>query len=151
MCQNIPHFLSFCLPSLLLSSLDYCSSFCLLALQLTLNPVQQQLLIQQAQAQLLAAAVQHSASQQNNTTGANISASAATPITQLPLSQPIQITPVSRNDPCICVSAAVIDCLVSIHSFCFYGNYFHSYFPKPCRNYSITLVLNLMKNLNAIL
>uniref|UniRef100_A0A3Q3X5G9 POU domain protein n=1 Tax=Mola mola TaxID=94237 RepID=A0A3Q3X5G9_MOLML len=61
--------------------------------QLTLNPVQQQLLIQQAQAQLLAAAVQHSASQQNNTTGANISASAATPITQLPLSQPIQITP----------------------------------------------------------
>ncbi|XP_036396285.1 POU domain, class 2, transcription factor 1b isoform X2 [Megalops cyprinoides] len=60
---------------------------------LTLTPAQQQLLIQQAQAQLLAAAVQHSASQQNNTTGATISASAATPITQLPLSQPIQITP----------------------------------------------------------
>ncbi|XP_035249075.1 POU domain, class 2, transcription factor 1b isoform X15 [Anguilla anguilla] len=61
--------------------------------QLTLTPAQQQLLIQQAQAQLLAAAVQHSASQQNNTTGATISASAATPITQIPLSQPIQITP----------------------------------------------------------
>ncbi|XP_038576721.1 POU domain, class 2, transcription factor 1b isoform X4 [Micropterus salmoides] len=60
---------------------------------LTLTPAQQQLLIQQAQAQLLAAAVQHSASQQNSTTGANISASAATPITQLPLSQPIQIAP----------------------------------------------------------
>ncbi|XP_075870633.1 POU domain, class 2, transcription factor 1b isoform X6 [Nelusetta ayraudi] len=61
--------------------------------QLTLTPAQQQLLIQQAQAQLLAAAVQHSASQQNGTMGANISASAATPITQLPLSQPIQIAP----------------------------------------------------------
>uniref|UniRef100_A0A3Q1I1L7 POU domain protein n=1 Tax=Anabas testudineus TaxID=64144 RepID=A0A3Q1I1L7_ANATE len=61
--------------------------------QLTLTPAQQQLLIQQAQAQLLAAAVQHSASQQSNTTGASISASAAAPITQLPLSQPIQITP----------------------------------------------------------
>ncbi|XP_062312604.1 POU domain, class 2, transcription factor 1b [Osmerus eperlanus] len=61
--------------------------------QLTLSPAQQQLLIQQAQAQLLAAAVQqHSASQQSSTTGASISASAATPITQLPLSQPIQIT-----------------------------------------------------------
>lgn len=60
--------------------------------QLTLSPAQQQLLIQQAQAQLLAAAVQHSANQQNSTTGASISASAATPITQLPLSQPIQIT-----------------------------------------------------------
>ncbi|XP_026231903.1 POU domain, class 2, transcription factor 1b isoform X4 [Anabas testudineus] len=60
---------------------------------LTLTPAQQQLLIQQAQAQLLAAAVQHSASQQSNTTGASISASAAAPITQLPLSQPIQITP----------------------------------------------------------
>uniref|UniRef100_A0A3Q3MG70 POU domain protein n=1 Tax=Mastacembelus armatus TaxID=205130 RepID=A0A3Q3MG70_9TELE len=60
---------------------------------LTLTPAQQQLLIQQAQAQLLAAAVQHSANQQNSTTGASISASAATPITQLPLSQPIQITP----------------------------------------------------------
>ncbi|KAM7380362.1 hypothetical protein PAMP_003664 [Pampus punctatissimus] len=58
---------------------------------LTLTPAQQQLLIQQAQAQILAAAVQHSASQQNSTTGASISASAATPITQLPLSQPIQI------------------------------------------------------------
>uniref|UniRef100_UPI0037E70238 POU domain, class 2, transcription factor 1b n=1 Tax=Semicossyphus pulcher TaxID=241346 RepID=UPI0037E70238 len=61
--------------------------------QLTLTPAHQQLLLQQAQAQLLAAAVQHSASQQNNTTGASISASAATPITQLPLSQPIQIAP----------------------------------------------------------
>ncbi|XP_054643356.1 POU domain, class 2, transcription factor 1b isoform X3 [Dunckerocampus dactyliophorus] len=61
--------------------------------QLTLTPAQQQLLIHQAQAQLLAAAVQHSASQQNGTTGASISASAATPITQLPLSQPIQISP----------------------------------------------------------
>ncbi|KAM4559154.1 POU domain, class 2, transcription factor 1-like isoform 2-T2 [Odontesthes bonariensis] len=61
--------------------------------QLTLTPAQQQLLLQQAQAQLLAAAVQHSASQQNSTTGANISASAATPITQLPLSQPIQLAP----------------------------------------------------------
>ncbi|XP_078796271.1 POU domain, class 2, transcription factor 1 isoform X31 [Oryzias latipes] len=60
--------------------------------QLTLTPTQQ-LLIQQAQAQILAAAVQqHTASQQNSTTGANISATAATPITQLPLSQPIQIT-----------------------------------------------------------
>ncbi|XP_024141807.1 POU domain, class 2, transcription factor 1b isoform X3 [Oryzias melastigma] len=61
---------------------------------LTLTPTQQQLLIQQAQAQILAAAVQqHTANQQNSTTGANISATAATPITQLPLSQPIQITP----------------------------------------------------------
>ncbi|XP_063743466.1 POU domain, class 2, transcription factor 1b isoform X2 [Eleginops maclovinus] len=56
---------------------------------LTLTPQQQQMLIQQAQAQLLAAAVQHSANQQNSTTGASISATAATPITQL--SQPIQI------------------------------------------------------------
>ncbi|TSV41651.1 POU domain, class 2, transcription factor 1 [Bagarius yarrelli] len=62
--------------------------------QLTLTPAQQQLLLQQAQAQLLAAAVQqHSANQQSSTTGANISASAATPITQIPLSQPIPITP----------------------------------------------------------
>ncbi|XP_061924892.1 POU domain, class 2, transcription factor 1b isoform X4 [Entelurus aequoreus] len=60
---------------------------------LTLTPAQQQLLLHQAQAQLLAAAVQHSANQQNGTTGASISASAATPITQLPLSQPIQISP----------------------------------------------------------
>ncbi|XP_040912773.1 POU domain, class 2, transcription factor 1b isoform X2 [Toxotes jaculatrix] len=66
--------------------------------QLTLTPAQQQLLIQQAQAQLLAAAVQHSASQQNSTTGANISASAATPITQLPLSQPIQITQLQQQN-----------------------------------------------------
>ncbi|XP_037646631.1 POU domain, class 2, transcription factor 1b isoform X10 [Sebastes umbrosus] len=58
---------------------------------LTLTPAQQQMLIQQAQAQLLAAAVQHSASQQNGTNGASISASAATPITQMPMSQPIQI------------------------------------------------------------
>ncbi|XP_054887708.1 POU domain, class 2, transcription factor 1b isoform X2 [Poeciliopsis prolifica] len=66
---------------------------------LTLSPAQQQLLLQQAQAHLLAAAVQqqqqqqHSASQQSSTTGANISATAAAPITQLPLSQPIQIAP----------------------------------------------------------
>ncbi|XP_016429496.1 POU domain, class 2, transcription factor 1-like isoform X3 [Sinocyclocheilus rhinocerous] len=61
--------------------------------QLTFTPAQQQLLLQQAQAQLLAAVVQHSASQQSNTTGASISASAATPITQIPLSQHIQISP----------------------------------------------------------
>ncbi|XP_070694096.1 POU domain, class 2, transcription factor 1b isoform X3 [Pempheris klunzingeri] len=66
--------------------------------QLTLTPAQQQLLIQQAQAQLLAAAVQHSACQQNSTTGASISASAATPITQLPLSQPIQIAPLQQQN-----------------------------------------------------
>ncbi|KAA0715618.1 POU domain, class 2, transcription factor 1 NF-A1 [Triplophysa tibetana] len=60
--------------------------------QLTLTPAQQQLLLQQAQAQLFAAAVQHSAGQQSSTTGASISASAATPITHIPLSQPIQIT-----------------------------------------------------------
>ncbi|XP_041806122.1 POU domain, class 2, transcription factor 1b isoform X4 [Chelmon rostratus] len=66
--------------------------------QLTLTPAQQQLLIQQAQAQLLAAAVQHSASQQNSTTGASISASAATPITQLPLSQPIQLAPLQQQN-----------------------------------------------------
>ncbi|XP_051564853.1 POU domain, class 2, transcription factor 1-like isoform X3 [Myxocyprinus asiaticus] len=66
--------------------------------QLTLTPAQQQLLLQQAQAQLLAAAVQHSAGQQSSTTGASISASAATPITQIPLSQPIQITPVEYNN-----------------------------------------------------
>ncbi|XP_030635894.1 POU domain, class 2, transcription factor 1a isoform X2 [Chanos chanos] len=55
----------------------------------------QQLLLQQAQAQaqLLAAAVQQSAAPQNGTTGAAISASAATPITQIPLPQPIQIAP----------------------------------------------------------
>ncbi|XP_064826503.1 POU domain, class 2, transcription factor 1-like isoform X1 [Oncorhynchus masou masou] len=69
--------------------------------QLTLSPAQQQLFLQQAQAQLLAAAVQqHSASQAQNssTTGAAISASAATPITtQLPLSQPIHITPLQQQ------------------------------------------------------
>ncbi|XP_029980756.1 POU domain, class 2, transcription factor 1b isoform X3 [Sphaeramia orbicularis] len=65
---------------------------------LTLTPAHQQLLIQQAQAQLLAAAVQQSASQQNSTTGASISASAATPITQLPLSQPIQITSLQHQN-----------------------------------------------------
>ncbi|XP_048054266.1 POU domain, class 2, transcription factor 1a isoform X9 [Megalobrama amblycephala] len=54
--------------------------------QLSLTPAQ--LLLQQTQAQLIAAAVQQSAGQQSSTTGANISASAATPIT---LSQPIQI------------------------------------------------------------
>ncbi|VFV24941.1 pou class transcription [Lynx pardinus] len=62
---------------------------------LTLTPAQQQLLLQQAQAQaqLLAAAVQqHSASQQHSAAGATISASAATPMTQIPLSQPIQIS-----------------------------------------------------------
>ncbi|CAO2637566.1 POU domain, class 2, transcription factor 1 (Fragment) [Lemmus lemmus] len=61
---------------------------------LTLTPTQQQLLLQQAQAQaqLLAAAVQqHSTSQQHSAAGATISASAATPMTQIPLSQPIQI------------------------------------------------------------
>ncbi|XP_032844092.1 POU domain, class 2, transcription factor 1 isoform X3 [Tyto alba] len=58
---------------------------------LTLTTAQQQLLLQQAQAQLLAAAVQHSASQQHSAAGATISASAATPMTQIPLSQPIQI------------------------------------------------------------
>ncbi|XP_075765250.1 POU domain, class 2, transcription factor 1 isoform X1 [Pelodiscus sinensis] len=62
-----------------------------LNVQLTLTPAQQQLLLQQAQAQLLAAAVQHSANQQHNAAGATISASAATPMTQIPLSQPIQI------------------------------------------------------------
>ncbi|XP_027879653.1 POU domain, class 2, transcription factor 1b isoform X2 [Xiphophorus couchianus] len=67
---------------------------------LTLSPAQQQLLLQQAQAHLLAAAVQqqqHSTSQQSSTTGANISATAAAPITQLPLSQPIQIAPLPQN------------------------------------------------------
>uniref|UniRef100_A0A3B5MLJ2 POU domain protein n=1 Tax=Xiphophorus couchianus TaxID=32473 RepID=A0A3B5MLJ2_9TELE len=67
--------------------------------QLTLSPAQQQLLLQQAQAHLLAAAVQqqqHSTSQQSSTTGANISATAAAPITQLPLSQPIQIAPLAN-------------------------------------------------------
>ncbi|KAL4609189.1 POU domain, class 2, transcription factor 1-like isoform X2 [Arapaima gigas] len=59
---------------------------------LALGAAQQQLLIQQAQ--LLAAAMQHSAScQSNTTTGATLSASAATPVTQVPLSQPLQITP----------------------------------------------------------
>ncbi|XP_057351126.1 POU domain, class 2, transcription factor 1 isoform X3 [Manis pentadactyla] len=61
---------------------------------LALTPAQQQLLLQQAQAQaqLLAAAVQqHSAGQQHGAAGAAISASAATPMTQIPLSQPIQI------------------------------------------------------------
>ncbi|XP_037343699.1 POU domain, class 2, transcription factor 1b isoform X3 [Pungitius pungitius] len=57
---------------------------------LTLTPAQQ-MLIQQAQAQFLAAAVQHSANQQNGITGSSISSPAATPISQLPLSQPIQI------------------------------------------------------------
>ncbi|XP_051869987.1 LOW QUALITY PROTEIN: POU domain, class 2, transcription factor 1-like [Pristis pectinata] len=58
---------------------------------LTLTTAQQQLLIQQAQAQLLAAAVQHSANQQHNATGATISATAATPMAQIPITQPIQI------------------------------------------------------------
>ncbi|KAF4075071.1 hypothetical protein AMELA_G00230420 [Ameiurus melas] len=58
--------------------------------QLSLSSAQQQQLFLQ-QAQQILAAVQQSASQQSSTTGANISASAATPITQIPLSQPIQI------------------------------------------------------------
>ncbi|XP_055500291.1 POU domain, class 2, transcription factor 1b isoform X4 [Leucoraja erinacea] len=58
---------------------------------LTLTTAQQQLLIQQAQAQLLAAAVQHSANQQHNAAGATISATAATPMAQIPIGQPIQI------------------------------------------------------------
>lgn len=75
----------------IIDKMNSCLSLCV---QLTLTPAQQQLLIQQAQAQLLAAAVQHSAGQQSSTTGASISASAATPIT---LSQPIQITPVRET------------------------------------------------------
>lgn len=64
--------------------------------QLALTPAQQQLLLQQAQ--LLAAAVQqHSAGQQHGAAGAAISASAATPMTQIPLSQPIQIAQVSER------------------------------------------------------
>ncbi|XP_028810601.1 POU domain, class 2, transcription factor 1a isoform X2 [Denticeps clupeoides] len=55
--------------------------------QALLQQVQQQLL-HQAQVQLLAAAA---VQQQNGTSGASISASAATPITQIPLSQPIHI------------------------------------------------------------
>uniref|UniRef100_A0A4W3GDS0 POU domain, class 2, transcription factor 1 n=1 Tax=Callorhinchus milii TaxID=7868 RepID=A0A4W3GDS0_CALMI len=58
---------------------------------LTLTTAQQQLLLQQAQAQLLAAAVQHSANQQHNAAGTTISATAATPMAQIPISQPIQI------------------------------------------------------------
>lgn len=72
--------------------------------------MQQQLFLQQAQVQLLAAAVQHSANQQNSTTGDNISASAATPITQLPLSQPIQIAPVRLNPLCARVPASSEKC-----------------------------------------
>ncbi|KAL1022080.1 hypothetical protein UPYG_G00021940 [Umbra pygmaea] len=66
--------------------------------QLTLSPAQQQLFFQQAQ--LLAAAVQQQSATQahNSTTGAAISASAATPInTSLPLSQPIHITPLQQG------------------------------------------------------
>ncbi|KAJ8247183.1 hypothetical protein GJAV_G00259700 [Gymnothorax javanicus] len=59
--------------------------------QLTLTPAQQQLLLQQAQVQLLAAAVQQTASQPSAPSGSAISASAATPVTQIPLSQPIHI------------------------------------------------------------
>ncbi|XP_066455477.1 POU domain, class 2, transcription factor 1 isoform X7 [Eleutherodactylus coqui] len=66
--------------------------------QLTLTPTQQQLLLQQAQAQLLAAAVQHSASQQHGAAGATISASAATPVTQIPFPQPLQIAPYFFQD-----------------------------------------------------
>lgn len=119
-CQNATYFLCLSVSPLSLSDLlwplfsSVCLSFCLClsALQLTLTPAQQQMLIQQAQAQILAAAVQHSASQQNSTTGASISASAATPITQLPLSQPIQIAPVRHNHPCTSVSAAEVDWLI---------------------------------------
>lgn len=80
----------------------FAPQLCFLSLfaQLTLTPAQQQLLLQQAQAQaqLLAAAVQqHSASQQHGAAGATISASAATPMTQIPLSQPIQIAQVSTE------------------------------------------------------
>lgn len=104
--KNSPYsvFVSFSVSDLLrlLPAPLFCLSLsvCLSVLQLTLTPAQQQLLIQQAQAQLLAAAVQHSANQQSSTTGANISASAATPITQLPLSQPIQITSVRHTHGC---------------------------------------------------
>ncbi|XP_066455476.1 POU domain, class 2, transcription factor 1 isoform X6 [Eleutherodactylus coqui] len=69
-----------------------------LNVQLTLTPTQQQLLLQQAQAQLLAAAVQHSASQQHGAAGATISASAATPVTQIPFPQPLQIAPYFFQD-----------------------------------------------------
>lgn len=100
-CQNTTYVLSLSVSPLCLS-IHLCLR--LSALQLTLNPVQQQqLMFQQAQAQILAAAVQYSASQQNSTTGASISASAATPITQLPLSQPIQIAPVRHSHPCTSV------------------------------------------------
>lgn len=104
-CQNITHLFCFlfCLFDLLWP-LHPSVHVCLLAFQLTLSPAQQ-LLIQQAQAQILAAAVHHSASQQNSTTGASISASAATPITQLPLSQPIQIAPVRHNHACTSIFA----------------------------------------------
>ncbi|KAK3510695.1 hypothetical protein QTP70_013642 [Hemibagrus guttatus] len=62
--------------------------------QLSLSSAQQQqLFLQQAQQILAAAVQQQSTGQQSSTTGANISASAATPITQIPLSQPIQIAP----------------------------------------------------------
>ncbi|XP_060754663.1 POU domain, class 2, transcription factor 1-like [Neoarius graeffei] len=62
--------------------------------QLSLSSAQQQqLFLQQAQQILAAAVQQQSAGQQSSTTGANISTTAATPITQIPLSQPIQIAP----------------------------------------------------------
>ncbi|TSK17785.1 POU domain, class 2, transcription factor 1 [Bagarius yarrelli] len=63
--------------------------------QLSLSSAQQQqqLFLQQAQQILAAAVQQQSTGQQNSTTGAKLSASAATPITQTPLSQPIQIAP----------------------------------------------------------
>lgn len=87
------------LGALLLHTFQTVACACACA-QLTLTPAQQQLLLQQAQAQaqLLAAAVQqHSASQQHSAAGATISASAATPMTQIPLSQPIQIAQVSGS------------------------------------------------------
>uniref|UniRef100_A0A3B1K9C1 POU domain protein n=1 Tax=Astyanax mexicanus TaxID=7994 RepID=A0A3B1K9C1_ASTMX len=67
-----------------------------------ISNVQAQLSLSSAlqQAQFLAAAVQQSAGQQSSTTGDNISASAATPVTQIPLSQPIQIaSPSGLNLP----------------------------------------------------
>uniref|UniRef100_A0A674I6P0 POU domain protein n=1 Tax=Terrapene triunguis TaxID=2587831 RepID=A0A674I6P0_9SAUR len=83
---------------------------------LTLTPAQQQLLLQQAQAQLLAAAVQHSASQQHSAAGATISASAATPMTQIPLSQPIQIAQV-RTGACVEAQETINrSMIVSVHT-----------------------------------
>lgn len=95
----------------------------LLYLQLTLTPTQQQLLLQQAQAQLLAAAVQHSASQQHSAAGATISASAATPVTQIPFPQPLQIAPVSMPH----VSRIYFSCLMrKLHKIHLIVKFFYS-------------------------